>query len=98
MTKLTLDIRYSDALEMCHERSTTLYRIKNMGRWCPQYAGYFPCGLIKAKKIVHSKGSMFLSMEYINLCDPMQWMCNEGHKWFASSIVLSMLNLGVHIA
>ncbi|GBC07845.1 hypothetical protein RclHR1_07720009 [Rhizophagus clarus] len=27
---------------------------------------------------------MCLSTEYINLCVPMQWMCNKGHKWFAN--------------
>ncbi|GBB98260.1 hypothetical protein RclHR1_31830003 [Rhizophagus clarus] len=67
-----------------HEWSTTLYRIKNMGRWCSQCAGNFPCGLSEAKEIAHSRGGMCLSTEYINLCDPIQWMCNKGHKWFAS--------------
>ncbi|RIA97803.1 hypothetical protein C1645_813683 [Glomus cerebriforme] len=38
-----------------HEWSTTLYRIKNMGRWCSQCASNFPCGLSEAKKIAHNK-------------------------------------------
>jgi hypothetical protein len=67
-----------------HEWSTTLYRIKSMGRWCSQCAGNFPCGLMEAKEIAHSRGGMCLSTKYINLCVPMQWMCNKGHKWFAS--------------
>ena len=67
-----------------HEWSTTLYRIKNMGRWCTQCAGNLPCGLSEAKEIAHSRGGMCLSTEYINLCVPMQWMCNKGHKWFSS--------------
>ena len=67
-----------------HEWSTTLYQIKNMGRWCSQCAGNFSCGLSEAKEIAHSRGGMSLSTEYINLCVPMQWMCNKGHKWFAN--------------
>src|ERR1043165_8919494 len=58
----------------------TLYLIKNMGRWCSQCADNFPCGLSEAKEIAHSKGGMCLSTEYTNLCVPMQWMCNKGHK------------------
>ncbi|CAB5212909.1 unnamed protein product [Rhizophagus irregularis] len=67
-----------------HEWSTTLYLIKNKGKWCSQCSGNFPCGLSEAKEIAHSKGGMCLSTEYTNLCVPMQWMCNKGHKWFAS--------------
>ena len=37
-----------------HEWSTTLYRIKNMGRWCPQCAGHFPCGLMDSIKHIKS--------------------------------------------
>ncbi|RGB34238.1 hypothetical protein C1646_760776 [Rhizophagus diaphanus] len=33
-----------------------------------------------AKEIAHSRGGMCLSTEYINLCVPMQWMCNKGHN------------------
>jgi len=67
-----------------HEWSTTLYRVKNMGRWCSQCAGNFPCGLSETKEIAHSRGGMCLSTEYINLCVLMQWMCNKGHRWFSS--------------
>ncbi|RIA84185.1 hypothetical protein C1645_808896 [Glomus cerebriforme] len=67
-----------------HEWSTTLYQIKNMGRWCTQCAGNLPCGLLEAKEIAHSRGGMCLSTEYINLCVLMQWMCSKGHKWFAN--------------
>ncbi|CAB4410649.1 unnamed protein product [Rhizophagus irregularis] len=67
-----------------HEWSTTLYQIKNMRSWCSQSAGKFPRGLTEAKEIAHSRGGMYLSTEYINLCVPMQWKCNKSHKWFAS--------------
>ncbi|CAG8559855.1 42297_t:CDS:2 [Gigaspora margarita] len=67
-----------------HEWTAPLVRIKNKGRWCAQCAGNLPCGLMEAKEIAHRRGGMCLSTEYINLCVPMQWMCNKGHKWFAS--------------
>ncbi|PKB93863.1 hypothetical protein RhiirA5_507814 [Rhizophagus irregularis] len=40
-----------------HEWSTTLYLIKNKGKWCSQCSGNFPCGLSEAKEIAHSKGA-----------------------------------------
>ncbi|RHZ49587.1 hypothetical protein Glove_519g34 [Diversispora epigaea] len=67
-----------------YEWSTTLYRIKNMGRWCPQCSGNFPCGLIEAKEIAHSRGGTCLSKEYLNVRAPLYWMCSKGHKWSAS--------------
>ncbi|CAG8510757.1 16471_t:CDS:1 [Racocetra persica] len=39
---------------------------------------------MEAKEIAHSRGGMCLSTEYINLRVLMQWMCDKGHKWFAS--------------
>ena len=64
--------------------STTLYRIKNMGRWCSQCAGNFPCGLSEAKEIAHNRGGMCLSTEYINLCVPSNGCKGHKCKWFAS--------------
>ncbi|RHZ63306.1 hypothetical protein Glove_330g103 [Diversispora epigaea] len=58
--------------------------IKHSKSWCPQCSGNFPCDLIKAKEIAHSRGGMCLFAEYINLNVPMQWMCSKGHKWFAN--------------
>ena len=48
----------------------------------------FPCGLSEAKEIAHSRGGMCLSTEYINLCVPMQWMCNKEFDCFKICLVL----------
>ncbi|RIA82950.1 hypothetical protein C1645_743422 [Glomus cerebriforme] len=47
-----------------HEWSTTLYRMKNMGRWCTQCAGNLPCGLMEAKEITHSRGDFLKTPEH----------------------------------
>ncbi|RHZ63308.1 hypothetical protein Glove_330g104 [Diversispora epigaea] len=84
-----------------HEWSTTLYRIKNMGRWCPQCSGNFLCGLIEAKEIAHSRGAnsiaqeqdgKCISTEYVNANTPMFWRCAKGHEW--STTLYRIKNMG----
>ncbi|CAB4376596.1 unnamed protein product [Rhizophagus irregularis] len=63
-----------------NEWTAPLASARNKSRWCPQCSGNVPCGLINAKEIACSRGGMCLSTKYINLCVPMQWMCDKGHK------------------
>ena len=41
-----------------HKWFTTLYWIKNIGRWCIQCVSNLPYGLIEAKEIAYSRGDM----------------------------------------
>ena len=75
-----------------HEWSTTLYRIKNMGRWCTQCAGNLPCGLSEAKEIAHSRGGMCLSTKYINLCVKSWYSyCINKHENLCREVITNIL-------
>lgn len=44
------------------------------------------------KELAISRGGKCLSTEYINSQTPVEWECENGHKWFAKPVLGCIIN------
>ncbi|RHZ46208.1 hypothetical protein Glove_629g21 [Diversispora epigaea] len=104
MAKLTLDIAKGIACNRggeClseryingHEWSAKLSRVKNDKTWCPICAveNQRTRTIEDMKKFAIKKGGSCLATEYINMHDPLEWQCKEGHRGRLQQIIFLMV-------
>jgi len=67
-----------------HIWSTTLDQVKNGNTWCPTCYGNTKLTIRDCQKIAKDRSGKCLSATYTNSNTPMEWECEEGHRWMAS--------------
>jgi hypothetical protein len=69
-----------------HEWRTTLSKIRNGRRWCPQCARRCRTSLsiADAQSAAAERGGVCLSDTYSNCMTPLRWRCAAGHEWSAT--------------
>ena len=65
--------------------SADLNHVKDAGRWCPQCAGNLRLTLEEAQQIAKARGGKCLSIEYINVEEPMDWECGDCKSRWSTS-------------
>jgi hypothetical protein len=59
------------------------YRIRN-GSWCPKCAGRAPGTLDEMHELAGSRGGRCVASEYVDSKTPIEWECENGHRWKAA--------------
>jgi hypothetical protein len=54
------------------------------GQWCPVCARNQPLCLDDMHEIANGRNGRCLSLEYINNRTKLEWLCSQGHRWWAS--------------
>lgn len=66
-----------------HEWNACLGKIKNAKQWCPTCSGTKKLTIATAHEVALGRGGRCLSTEYVNCNAPIQWECDEFHRWTA---------------
>ncbi len=64
-----------------HEWLANPSGIVNSKTWCPQCAKNAPKKIEDMQNIAHLKGGKCLSVKFINVKEPLKWLCKMGHVW-----------------
>lgn len=69
--------------EFNHQWYAPLYRVKNLGTWCPTCYGYYKT-IDDAHKFAKDKQGKCLSNSYKNVKTNLLWQCEKNHIWSTS--------------
>ena len=75
-----LEWRCANGHEWSAKPNGLIYR----GTWCGECAGNKGLGIRDCRDAAKKRGGKLLSKSYRNKNEPLEWQCNEGHKWMAS--------------
>ena len=75
-----------------HSWTASLHSVKDSKTWCAVCAGVAKLSLDDCHKIAAKRGGTCLSTKYESNRGKLEWLCADGHTWFASYNDISSAN------
>ncbi|WP_413790612.1 zinc-ribbon domain-containing protein [Bacillus thuringiensis] len=80
---INIDTKLKWQCERGHEWETVPRSIQN-GTWCPRCSGRVK-SIVDMQNLAELRNGKCRSLEYISLSEKLEWECEKGHRWKATS-------------